>query len=371
MTPPPYENGSGTPLEDISRILTDHSAGTPRHIALPHRKGSTLPAVRSGRQAPFRRRFRIAAEFAIRGHVYGDWIDGGSDALQLIASQYRPDVVWTIFGNMGCWAMGRALAKQSNCPWVGDVKDSWERFIPPGFRGLTAWRFSDAAALTTLSIEHAKQTRHFSQSEITVVRSGIEQERPRATAAAQSARTIVLSGSLYAPDRVREFVSALCQWQSATKPSTPVRLVYAGSDTDLFKAAVPDPAELSVEIHIEGPLAPDELMSLQSSAWANGYISNAPNLFHHKLLELLIRNRPVIAYPGETRESEEISRDFGATLCVCRHQADLSNAFEKCLGIEEPVFETPNPIAVKQMSIEAQAAQLLSVLQRAVEKSWQ
>ena len=367
VTPPPYETGPGTPPEDISRILTDHSTGAPRHIALPHRTGSALPAVRSGSLPPFRRRLRIAAEFTIRGHVYGDWISGGHDTLQQIASEYRPDIVWAIFGNMGCWAMGRALAKQSGCPWIGDVKDSWESFVPAGFRQLTAWRFSDAAALTALSIEHAKQTRHFSQGDLTVIRSGIEQESPRLSATAQPVRTIVLSGSLYDPARIREFVSSLCRWQSATAPSMPVRLVYAGGDTDLFETAVPDPADLSIDIDIKGALSSDELMSLQSSAWANGYISNAPNLFHHKLLELLIRNRPVIAYPGETRESAEISRDFGVTLCICRDQADLSNAFEKCLGIEEAVFETPDPAAVRRMSIETQADRLLSVFARILE----
>jgi len=375
LTPPPYETGAGTPLEDIPGIRASSDAGDPRHIALPHRAGSMLPAVRTGGMAPFRRRIRIASEFAIRGHVYGDWIDGGSDALKLIASEYRPDIVWAVFGNMGCWAMGRALAKQSNCPWVGDVKDSWERFIPPGFRKLTAWRFSDAAALTALSAEHAAQTGRFTQREATVIRSGLEQNgssgRSGGSDRPQPARMIVLSGSLYDPRRVREFVSSLCRWQSARESSDPVRLVYAGGDSDLLNEALPAATDLPIDIDLKGTLAPDELMSLQASAWANAYIANAPNLFHHKLLELLVRNRPVIAYPNETRESEEIASDLGARLSICQGDTDLRTAFDRFLGVDQPLSYDLNPIALKQLSIETQATRLLSVFQKAIDGSQQ
>lgn len=367
LTPPPNEVGPGTPREDISQILLDRGAGTPRHIALPYRAESLLPAVRTGKLNPVGRRLRIAAEFTIRGHVYGDWTSGAKETLPLIAKEYRPDVVWAIFGNMGCWAMGRALAKQSHCPWIGDVKDSWERFIPKGFRHLTAKRFRDAAALTALSSEHAAQTRRFTQRDAIVIRSGIEQDAPGADDISPSARTVLLSGSLYDPMRVREFVFSLCRWQSIVGLSSRVRLIYAGGDGDLFKEALPDVEDLSIDIDIRGTLPATELTSLQASAWANAYISNAPNLFHHKLLELLVRNRPVIVYPDETRESECIAADFGAKLAICRNSSDLIAAFDRFLDIDQPVSVATDPIAVKQMSIETQATELLSVFKRVLD----
>ena len=60
-----------------------------------------------------------------------------------LASAFRPEVAWGIFGNTDAWAIAQGIAREAGCPWVRDIKDQWTAFIPAPLQRLVAARYAD------------------------------------------------------------------------------------------------------------------------------------------------------------------------------------------------------------------------------------
>ena len=69
-------------------------------------------------------------------------------ATDALADAFQPDIVWTTFGSLEAVLVAKRAAARRRCPWVLDIKDNPEVFIPAGLRKVMAWRTRGCAALT-------------------------------------------------------------------------------------------------------------------------------------------------------------------------------------------------------------------------------
>jgi hypothetical protein len=274
--------------------------------------------------------------------------------------------VWAIFGNAGCWRLGQALARLSGCPWIGDLKDPWTRFIPAGFRRSVARRFSDCAALTALSAAHADTMRRWMPGQTArVVRSGISPAflKPDDMESDRSGE-ILLCGSLYDAEALGLVLRTLAGWIDAHEGSV-VRFAYAGSESD---RVAPLAGLLSGRCPVEmlETLPLDALHSRQRRAAVNLHIPCPPVLFHHKVFELFAADRPVISCPGESAETRRLAEEVGATLLCCDNADALAAAFDSTLRPEATAARPVDRTALARYAWDAQADILETVLEQAV-----
>jgi hypothetical protein len=364
ITAPLDETRPGENLATLARhIHNQRNTGNYRHIALGNQRGSSLPAIRSGRiPTPFRQ-IAIATQFALHGNIFFDWVRSVGAALPIVAEEFRANIVWAIFGNSACWVIGQQLAQLSACPWVGDLKDSWPRFIPNGFRRLTAQRFKDTSRITAFSKAHADEVQNYMGLNATVIYSGIPEHLPDSGIENSShTNDVLITGSLYDQQRLVTFIDGLksCLASRRDVQDRGINLVYAGNDASIFDAAV-EQTKPGFPIERCGSLPTAQLADRQRSALLNVYIRHAPNLFHHKLFELLAAGRPVISVGGETSEAIAIAAESGTPFHACATFEELNKILPDTL-----IERAGNNAALSRFSTKNQARLLADLLVEAV-----
>jgi hypothetical protein len=314
--------------KDLSELLRTHQWRTPLLIAIQPRSRIALDRIRSSATPVAVRKALVSWNYLRHSGMFTDFSDGVQPYLAVLAHEFHPQAVWGLFGNTDCWLIAQRLARLAGCPWIGDMKDSWEVFMRPGLRRVLARRFGDMAAATANAEFNARVLDRWFPTKRAVVYSGVDSCFLQAAPATleDGVFRLTLTGSVHDVQSLHAFVEALAAWLEGSLAADRVRaeVVYAGAD---FAKVQPVLARLEglarVVVHPYLPLP--VLAALCRSAAINAYMWN-PNGFHHKLLELLSCGRPVLAFPGETEESERLARISGGILQVCRGQGELKNA---------------------------------------------
>jgi glycosyltransferase involved in cell wall biosynthesis len=355
LTPPLTETGKGISETDLKEKLRSHDWSIYCQVSGGFADKSNLPSVRNGRVPTPIRQGIIAHNYLVRGNVYHDWIAPSSSLLPVIVDDFRPDIVWAIFGNTSCWKMGQAIARMANCPWVADIKDNWQAFVPKGLRKITARKFRDAAAYTVLSQSHAETFPLSSPVDIKTVYNGISPGLMQSIKPGQNAAVlrdeILIAGSLYRSDILAQLLQAIHTWKQ-TNPGT--QITYAGGDKDILEQAI-STLDISMKVNNLGSLSTHNLWERQQNVRMNVYVRNPPNLFHHKLLELLAAGRPVLAYPGETDESQMIAKSVNGLFFACEDENEIHQALDHSLST---AISSPDRAALDQYSSQYQADNL-------------
>lgn len=247
------------------------------------------------------------------GHQHR-WVVGAVSASLALREYFRPDVIWATYGKMEAAIVAKRLARALGTPWVFDLKDSWEFFVPLALRRLLAWRVRGWTALTANSEFNRDLARTWHGGDATVVYSGVDAaffEVPVVTD--RSTFELVLVGGLYTIDRLQALIGGIAAWIKTVpaQEATRVRLSYIGNDQVRFEQAT-IPLRGRLEIRDLGFLPVDEMAALCGNAAMNLYIGF--DAFHHKLLELLALGRPLLAYPCETQESRRLACEVGGVL---------------------------------------------------------
>jgi IS1 family transposase len=250
-----------------------------------------------------------------------------------LLQEFRPELVWATFGNTSNLSLAQWIARRAGCPWVVDVKDNWSAFVPAGLRRHMAWRFRDAAGVTANARHHldiAQSWLRFKRA--TVVYSGVADaffEARNENSPQSDKREILMIGSTYHEDRLLNFMATLRDWLAGLQPEerSGIRFVYAGSDVDRVRAAI-SRAGLGCEAELCGQLPIGGLAQRAGEALANCYLW-APFTFHHKLLELLVTGRPVLAFPGEHAESRELAAQCTTPFFACNNPDQLKAALQQ------------------------------------------
>jgi len=291
----------------------------------------SLSQVESGRQLPrLLRKGATAAAMFLDGGIQGDWVRASVRAAAGFKSAFRPDIVWATFGAMEAVFAAKRIAKEAECPWVLDVKDNWELYVPRGIRRLIAMRTGGFSALTANSQLTAKVAARWYGAPPVVIYSGVEQDFYPANGGDECNRkefVVNLIGSVYDSDRLSEFFRAMQSWIQGLGSSERATVVvrYLGGDEKKVEAAaarnLPD-----CRIDVIGFVPVDRLAKICKAAAVNVYIAFHLT-FHHKLLELLACGRPVLAFPSEHPESIGLVSEVGGDMVI----ADSADALVKAL----------------------------------------
>jgi hypothetical protein len=280
------------------------------------------------------RRARILWSFLQHGGPFPEW--GGEARLgaALALTRFQPDLIWTTFGNSSNLAVARSVARDSRCPWVIDFKDNWETFTPPALRMLLAKRFGGATGATANSaVQQHIAARWFPQLPTRLCYSGVADEffaRDLSDEVPDRGRTLLLVGGTYDRDMLRAYLAAVAQWRGklAADERIDFRFHYLGSDHALVRAEVAH-TELAGCATIDEYLPLGEFVRHVRRAFCCSYLW-APHGFHHKLLELLVASRSVVAFPGEHPESRFLASQSETPFHVCASAKDLAAALGQC-----------------------------------------
>ena len=303
--------------------------------------------------------------YAVKDGVFWNWTEGSRPFWDALARDFQPDVVWATFGNVDGLNIARGIAAASGCPWVIDVKDPWDAFVPGPIRASMARRYADAAALTALSETHlAGAATHFAMP-ATVVYSGIganQLDDARPVPQDDGIFRLVLTGSTYDARDLALLADTLGDWlrRAGAGSGDRIEFVYAGGDHRRVADAV-GRLDGSCQLRILPQVDPTALATLQATASANLYIKGRATPFHHKLVELLAAGRPIICYPADTAEAQRIAADVGGRLYSCADRHALATAFDAVrAGAGRPI--SLDRTALKRYTWAAQSARLEDVL---------
>jgi glycosyltransferase involved in cell wall biosynthesis len=353
----------------LAKRLEGHDWSQPYLMAVPPSRRLLLDLVRSRKTPSPLRKALVAYSFAVNGGVFTDFSHGARPYVAALARAFRPDAVWGIFLDTDCWLIAQRLARSAKCPWVSDMKDSWDVFIPQPLRGLLARRFGDMAAATCNSEFNARVLSQWFSRTPTVVYSGVDRRfiEPRGELPSPTKCRITLTGGLYEQQSVESWVAGVRTWleqgSSVRDASVEgVEIAYAGGDSRRA-AQVLQPLSGLAEVRVHSYLPLPELAALCRSASVNAYI-RTPKTFHHKLLELLSCGRPVLAFPGETDESRRLVAQCGGTLLTPTTEVELVAALQSLHDARE--VSQPCRVDASQFSWARQAEILEGVFHRVV-----
>lgn len=330
LTPVLCTQDEGTWPTVLAATLNEHDWAEPLLLTHPARLDEGLLFRRDSIPSTVRRAL-TATELAFGNGTYGERVAASRPFWRPLAREFVPDIVWSTFGDTSNLRVAQSIAQLADAAWIMDIKDNWEAFLPCVLRGVVAWRFRDAAGITSNSEFHARAAARTMRGPIATIYSGVAPEMIAAgdNPFPAAAFRIVLIGSMKGDRRIAAFLRELRGWLESRPPDERERVefCYAGSAADIV-ADVAQSVSLPCRIDIRRYLSLRDLGALCKSAAANCYLWD-PSTFHHKLLELLACGRPVIAYPGEHDESIELARRVGGSLSPCEDGAQLRAALEK------------------------------------------
>ncbi len=312
---------------DMERAIKEHDWVEPLVVPIVPTLDPILISLRKKRIVLGLRQLVIFSKFLVRNGVFGDWRRGVREFSGEISKYFQPEIIWASFGNTDCWNIAQDLSRQNDCPWVADVKDSWNAFVPVGFRRLVARRFYDMAGITCFSGVHKVQVTHFFKRDAMVIYSGFPKISFKKTKL-RSPKVIMITGSLYNSERAKVLIDGILSWfEKDPKIQNSVKIQYAGTDVELFNKVVL-PLKGRCKIISANFMRLEKLRLLQSEAWINAYIYNEKSLFQHKPIELLSAGRPILAVPSENDEVFSIAKLVNVDLLACSTQESIALALD-------------------------------------------
>jgi glycosyltransferase involved in cell wall biosynthesis len=357
------------PPEALAHCLQEHDWREPLLLAIRPQRRALLERIRSARTPAPVRKVLVSWSYLRHSGMFTDFSQATLPYQQILAEIFQPQATWGLFGNTDCWLIAQQLARRSGCPWVADMKDSWEFFLRRPLRSILAECFQDMAACTANAGFNADVLQRWFPHQPTLVYSGVDPcfLMPSPQVEEPQCFRLTLTGSVHNVDALARLAEALQAWFiSESGPSgigsRKPEVIYAGADAQKVRPVLRPLAQVA-DIRIHGYLPLPELAALCQSASANIYIWN-PKTFHHKLLELLSCGRPVIAYPGETEESKQLATDCGGYLLSPTTEEELIDVLSRLLHrTSQPEQSGSN---VQTFSWAAQAHRMEEVLMQTI-----
>ncbi|MEJ5207448.1 MAG: hypothetical protein WCX93_06260 [Burkholderiaceae bacterium] len=326
----PVQPGHCLDASEITSVIVTHNWTKPLVLSVGEHAVSTRP---QGAESlpPLIRRIRTAWRLLGGDGVHGQWVANAWPILEKIAEAFDPDLAWATFGNTSNLQLGQWLAQRVGCPWVADIKDNWYGYIPKGLRHAVAWRFRDAAGMTSNAWLHLQAAESWGKSKPKkVIYSGVAEAFYQVPANDQSDRfrDVLLVGSIRSTTKLHVLLSALKQWAEALPVcgQERLRLVYAGTDSRQFNEAVHQ-ILLPCTVMNMGQRPLEELARMTQQSLMNCYLTSDVS-FHHKLLELLVAGRPVVCFPREHPESRQLAGGSTTGFHECATLDELVTAFD-------------------------------------------
>ncbi|MCF8002802.1 MAG: hypothetical protein K9L32_01095 [Chromatiaceae bacterium] len=310
------------------------------------------------------RRVETLFRMLTTGGYQGAWV---KDAVHMAIAQsetFIPDVIWATYGQMETVIVAKRLARHFNIPWVLDLKDNWNLYVPKSIRRLMAWRIQGWSALTANSELTREQGQRWHGTTPALIYSGVSRvflEDQKHPPGQEDIGTLNLIGGLYFDEPLKVLLGGIVEW-AASRTQSQIKLTYYGVDGQRLArvAALVDPDKRLV-IHSKGFVDPATLASKCQHAMANAYIGH-PGTFHHKTLELLACGRPLIVVPREREESRRLVAQVSGLLLEADTTAAVVAACDQAeLDWKHRALPIPNTF-VRQFTWPIQTEYLEQVL---------
>ena len=352
---------SSVSAENMSDEIDQHDWSLPFYLSIKPTPDQTLSNLRGGQLGWLKRKAVIAWRYVFENGLYDDWRQGAAPYLEPLSHTFQPDIIWASFGNTGVWNIAQDLSKLAGCPWVADIKDNWQSFIPTGLRKLIASRFKSAAQMTSFSESHLAEANQWFGQNKTTIYSGFNDAVLEAKDVSKSEDyEILLTGSIYSEDDFQVFINGLAHWLQNRDQKKPVRFIYAGND---HQRVLNGSQKLSglCDVEIKDFMKIEDLLVAQRRADINTYIRLPSRFhFHHKAIELMAAQKPIICFPTEVDETIKIIERVDGVLYSCGSVAEVAKGFEAAYGNQ--VKQKSNSKLV-EYSWQGQAKKLASVLE--------
>lgn len=363
----------------LHQHLKDHDWSSPLLLAIKPTTSTSLDWIRSSATPVPMRKALVLWHYWRHSGMFTDFSQAVQPYLPVLSQEFHPEVVWGVFGNTDCWLIAQRLARLSGCPWVADMKDSWEVFLRRPLRAVLARRFQDMVATTANAEFNARVLARWFPQKPSVVYSGVDRcfMDVRPAPLPEGTFRLTLTGSVYDLNVLKRFVEGLDKWLTAIGESkewqlfqngrpVKVEIIYAGAANAVVEPMLARLADrANIQIHSYLPLT--ELAGLCRSARVNTYIGS-PKTFHHKLLELLSCGKPVLAFPRETEESRRLAAECAGDLRICHTQEEVMSTLDTLLrGLCERSDVHPQ---IDQFTWSAQANHLERVFKQALPSDW-
>lgn len=253
-----------------------------------------------------------------------DWLFNAIQAIKDFEDFFVPDVIWTTFGKMEAVVAAKKIAINSKCPWIFDIKDNWELYVPPGLRHLMVWRTRGWSAIATNAKFTADKALMWQKTKATVIYSGVDVVFfTRNDIYTEQVFAINLLGGIYFAEHLKSFLGGIVIWlnqfSSGQRPKVKVR--YLGGDTQRVSEVAKCYSELAIEI--VGYVNTNVMAKYCQDADVNVYIAHS-GTFHHKLLELLACGRPIMVIPKEKQESYDLVSQVAGVLIEVKDSEAVS-----------------------------------------------
>ncbi len=345
-------------VEATAGAIRGHDFTSPYILACPPNHIAALDGLRNGRLPWGLSQAVVLYYYMIKGGVFADWRSGCAPYLPALQTSFAPDIVWATFGNTDCWNLAKDMATIAKCPWVGDIKDYWSTFIPGPLRSILAGRHA-AASFTALSASHAKDARTWFPN-AAVVHSGFRREALRPPQGPTDPFTVSLTGGAYEPKNLAVLIDAVSTWVKSRQHS--IRFIYAGGDGDKVAKATGGLSELC-DVQINGFLPIAELAAIHRTSLVNLYVKSEQT-FHHKIFELIAAGRPMISFPADAGEAQDIAKETAAAFYACGSGGEIIAALTEIAA--NPGVQPDNRDKIADFSWETQSARLEDLLQTAI-----
>ncbi|HEX4695917.1 hypothetical protein [Sphingomonas sp.] len=273
-----------------------------------------------------------------------------------LAPGFPVDAVWTTFGSLESVFVARRIARGASAPWLLDVKDNPDIYVPRLLRRALAWRLRGFGALQSNAELHADAATRWLGQPAELVYSGVDScFFPKAPPPPR--RYVTLVGALYHRHLLDAFVDGVAAFNR--NAASPIEIVHLGAQIAMLEESATR-HDGHVPVSSPGYVAPAQMAAICQSALANCYVFFGWG-FHHKLFELLACRRPVIAYGGELRESLSAAERLHAPLLTPDSPALLRAALEE---IDTPGYAIDPRLPPRFFTWPEQAAMVDAAMRR-------
>jgi len=304
--------------ETVARRIASHDWSTPLLLAV--RDDSSVAHARASRLARPLRRLSTATNLVWHGGSFWRWQRAARQFHEPIVKLFAPELAYATFGNLDALAIARAVALRARIPWIMDIKDPAENFLPASLRTWIMSRFRDAAAVTLNAEFQRSRNLGWADANSIVIYSGVE-AAPPANAPHDPTR-VALIGSIYDDRAAAIIVRGFAAWRQQ-KGNYGV-LHYFGVSGERVARIAAD-AGANEWLVIEGQIPKQDLLERCQRMAALTYVGSG-GAFHHKLLELAVLGRPLVVCPAESEEALALCRRYGIPLVGAPDEASFCAA---------------------------------------------
>ena len=324
-----YASPEAASVSMTEKQLDDHDFTFPFYMAAPPVGFPLLNMLRKGQLIWGIRQFIIFWSYKRHRGVLTNWRRGCQPYLDLIASKFSPDAIWSTFGGTDCWNIAQDLASKSGCAWVADIKDLWGTFIPWPFRSSLAQSYCNAVAMTTFSKLHKLESEVYFPMDKYVLYSGFNSYQINAVTTVPSDQFFIsITGSIYNPRYLDTVLLAISEWLKyrSSKFQNNFKLIYAGTENNEVNLALKR-VNWKFKTEINNYLDPNQYFAILAKCNLNIYL-RSDGRFHHKIFELLAIGKPIMCFPAESVEVIDLFDEVGGKLFNCQSFDNILTSLE-------------------------------------------